>query len=72
MHDGEVAHERDIDVMCLQAVQGISLRRIQQELLPVDERSIGQRAEEVIGQDLAEATDVRLRTLGRSSFRTAP
>ncbi len=60
MDDRDVAEEPDLDVVRLEILDRDRLRRLLQERFPVDEGAVGVRAEEVVRQDLVEATDVRV------------
>ena len=60
MDDRDVAQEPDLDVVRLEVRDRDGLRGLRQERLPVDERAVGIRAEEVVRQDLVEATDIRV------------
>ena len=58
MHDRDVAHQADVDVMRSEIANRDRLRGQLEEPLAIDERSVGHRAQEVVGEDLVEALDV--------------
>ncbi len=60
MDDRDVPEEPDLDVVRLEILDRDRLRCLLQERFPIDERAVGVRAEEVVRQDLVEATDVRV------------
>jgi hypothetical protein len=57
--DREVSHEPDVDVVGLETRDLDGQRRLLQEALPIDERSVGKGAEEIVPQNLLEPLDLR-------------
>jgi len=52
--DREVAHDPDVHVMGGEVRDRGRARRLRQESLPVHERSVGVRAQEIVREDLVE------------------
>lgn len=59
MHDGGIAEKADVHIVDREAVRGSRLRRVDQELLTVDERSVRKGAKKILSKDLVEPFDVR-------------
>ena len=59
MNDREVAHHADDDVVRFEVRDRHRLRRQPEESIAIEERAVGLRAEEILGEDLAEPPDIR-------------
>ena len=57
--DRDVSHQPDVDVLGFEVRDGDRPCGLFQEGLPIDQGSVGQGAQEVVGQNLLEPLDVR-------------
>jgi hypothetical protein len=58
VNDRDVAEEANVDVLDPQTIDRPRLRQLGQKGRTIDERAVGQRAEKVVGEDLAETPRV--------------